>query len=124
MQNDFKYYIVGIAAGEFEFEGRFYTRFVKTSSIFTFIGEIVEKLESIHHEGDGKLAIIDSGIDISQKHNPVSTVQCFAHVLYQHGKLQQCENLNNKWESIVSIVIIIIKSFHYPLQDSQIEHLV
>ena len=58
--------------------------------------------------------IISSGINISQKNYTVSAVQSFGEVLYQHGKLQQCGNLNNKWESIISIVIIIIKSVHYP----------
>ena len=134
MQNDFKFHIIGIAAGEFEFEGRFYTRFVKSSSIFKFINEMVKKLEIIYRQGgstsdsiissggtsDNIISsggtsdnIISGGIDNSQKNYPVSAVQSFADVLYQHGKLQQCENLNNKYESIIS-VIIIINSFHYP----------
>ena len=114
MQNNVKLYIIGIAAGEFEFEGSFYTRFVKSSSIFKFINKMVEKLDIIYRKGDGKFDIIDSGIDSSQEQYPVSAVQSFADVLYQHGKLQKCENSNNKWESIISIVIIIVKSFHYP----------
>ena len=93
MQDGIKVFIIGIIAGEFEFEGRFYVRFVKSSSIYTFINEMVEQLEIIQGEGGGTFDnIISSGIDISQKNYPVSAVQTFTDVLHQHGKLQQCEN--------------------------------
>ena len=91
VQNNTEIYIIGIAAGEFEFEGSFYTRFVKSSSIYTFINKMNEQSKMIQGEGGGTFDnIISSGIDISQRNYPVGPVQSFTDVLHQHSKLQQC----------------------------------
>ena len=67
---------------------------------------MVEKLEIIHGEGDGNFDnSIIRGTDNSQDHYPVSAVPSFTDALYQHGKLQQSENVNNKCESIISIIM-------------------
>ena len=46
-------YIIGIAFDEFEFEGRFYARFVKSTAIFKKVEDIVKRLECADTSKDG-----------------------------------------------------------------------
>ena len=104
-----KHYIIGIAAGEFEFKGSFYARFIKSSYAFDIIQDMVRKLGCCENESDQESDSdinIDKGFNINNIFNSFSDIDkdCVhsgvtrnvMDVSYEHRKLRKKNPFNYK----------------------------